>query len=101
VGSLLGATVLGVLGFILFSGTIYFAFVGGAAGFALGRLLGSRMRRRKKASEPLNQNEVYQLRLACLLIWLKEQKQKKYNRIETFAEAIEIVVDELRPALVL
>jgi hypothetical protein len=36
----------GVLGFVLFSGTIYLAFVGGAAGFALGRIIGSRWRRR-------------------------------------------------------
>ena len=56
VGSLLGAGLLGVLGFIIFSGTLVFAFVGGAAGFALGRVIGSRMKARRKAAEPLNEN---------------------------------------------
>ncbi len=59
VGSLLGASLLGLLGFVLFSGTLVFAFVGGAAGFALGRVIGSRWKARKKAAEPLNENQVY------------------------------------------
>jgi len=59
VGSLLGASLLGLLGFVLFSGTLVFAFVGGAAGFALGRFIGWRLKARKKAAEPLNENQMY------------------------------------------
>jgi hypothetical protein len=101
VGSLLGATLLGVLGLVLFSWSVPFAAVGGVAGFALGRLLGWKMRRRQTASQPLNQNEMYQLRLACLLIWLKQHKARKENTVESLAEAIEIAVNELRPCFAL
>ena len=59
VGSLLGAGLAGLLGFVLFSGTVVFAVVGAACGCCIGRVIGSRMKARRKAAEPLNENQTY------------------------------------------
>lgn len=101
IGGLIGGSILAVLGFVIFTGaTIIGGVVGGVLGFGLGNALGRRWRRNKLANQNLTREKIYELRLSCLIEYLKRIKKSSVP-ISEFAAILEYVVHEFRPALVL
>lgn len=100
-GSVVGAGVFGVLGFLLLSPTVVGGIAGGVVGLGVGHLVGRSMRKRRKiALSDVNMDKVYQLRLTCLLRYL-EKKMRAKTSLDAFLRIIERVVCEFRPAMVL
>lgn len=67
-------TVFGVIGFILFSGTIYLSLIGGLVGVAVGRAIGSRFRSRLRY-QSMDQRIIFEMEL--VLKWAQYQRKKK------------------------
>jgi len=100
-GSVIGAGVFGLLGFLLLSPTAIGGIAGGVVGLGVGHLVGRSLRKRRKiALSDVNMDKVYQLRLTCLLRYL-EKKMRAKTSLELFLRIIERVVCEFRPAMVL
>lgn len=66
-------TVFGVIGFILFSSTIYLSLIGGIVGIGVGRFIGSKFKSRMKYRS-LDQKIVYEMQL--LIKWAKKRRKK-------------------------
>lgn len=100
-GSVVGAGIFGLLGFLLLSPTVVGGIAGGVVGLGVGHLIGRSMRKRRKiALSDVNMDKVYQLRLTCLLRYL-EKKMRAKTPLSLFLLIIERVVCEFRPAFVL
>ena len=66
-------TVFGVMGFILFSGTIYLGLLGGVLGIGVGRLIGTRFKSRINYQN-LDQRVMFEMEL--IMKWAKTEYKK-------------------------
>jgi phosphoribosylformylglycinamidine (FGAM) synthase PurS component len=66
-------TVFGVIGFIIFSGTIYLSLIGGLIGVGVGRAIGSRFKSRLRY-QSLDQRIIFEMEL--VLKWATQQRKK-------------------------
>jgi gas vesicle protein len=79
-GAILGMTILGAVGFFAFSWTIVGGIIGGAVGIALGRYAGRKLRKRIKHKGPIIEEELYRIKMKCLLKLTKiHAADLKYN----------------------
>lgn len=79
-GAILGMTILGAVGFFAFSWTIVGGIIGGAVGIALGRYAGRKLRKRIKHKGPIIEEELYRIKMKCLLKLTKiHGSDLKYN----------------------
>lgn len=67
-------TVFGVIGFILFSSTIYLSLIGGIIGIGVGRFIGSKFKSRMRY-QSLDQKIIYEMEL--LLKWARRKRKKQ------------------------
>lgn len=73
-GTIIGMTIFGILGFIIFSGTIYLSVIGGVIGIGVGRLVGSQFKSRLRY-QSLDQRVIFEMELVCK--WAKQNRKKK------------------------
>jgi hypothetical protein len=69
IGSVLGASVFGVIGFIV--APVIGGIAGGVLGFGLGHAVGRRFKRNRKNLNNLNLTNEYELHLECVLTALQ------------------------------
>lgn len=90
-GTVIGMTVFGVMGLIIFSGTIYFSVVGGVVGMAIGRTLGKRFKKRT-SYHSMDQRIMFEMEV--ILKWAKVQLKKKNLEEKCLVLLIETVILE-------
>jgi hypothetical protein len=73
-GTIIGMTVFGIMGFIIFSGTIYLSVIGSVIGIGVGRLVGSRFKSRLRY-HTLDQRLIFEMKL--IMDWAKKERKKK------------------------
>ena len=103
IGSVIGAGVMGFLGFILVSSmTIVGGLAGGVVGLGIGHLVGRKWKKRKHPVVSLARDKQYLLRLASLVEYLKRlRKSSSEMPLYVYISVLEKVVSEFRPAMVL
>ncbi|CAG9321279.1 unnamed protein product [Blepharisma stoltei] len=101
IGTILGGSILAVLGFVIFTGaTVVGGVVGGILGLGIGHVLGRRWKRHKIPRNNITREKEYELRLYCLLQFMKKLKKSKVP-ISDYAGILEQVINEFRPAFIL
>jgi hypothetical protein len=73
-GTIIGMTVFGIMGFIIFSGTIYLSVIGSVIGIGVGRLVGSRFKSRLRY-QSLDQRLIFEMKL--VIKWAKQERKNK------------------------
>jgi len=91
-GSVIGMTVFGVLGFVIFSGTLYLSVLGGLLGIGIGRLIGTRFKSKLK-HQNLDQRVMFEMEL--ILKWARVKRKKKFLDDLCFVLLIETVIMEV------
>ncbi|CAD8068534.1 unnamed protein product [Paramecium sonneborni] len=99
-GTIIGMTVLGMIGFLALGFTFLGAIGGGAIGIILGRYLGRKISKRI-ATKGINVTEfdIFVIRVKCLLKWGKLIMVKYTNDINLQRFCIERILTEIKPLL--
>lgn len=92
VGSIIGATVFGLAGFLLLSFTVIGALAGGVLGVAVGRYAGKKMTKTFKKKKRITQEDFFRIKLQCLLKWGKMQKSDLARNLNVYRMTIEKVI---------
>lgn len=109
VGSIIGATVFGLAGFLLLSFTVIgalagkFGFhkpvayccIGGVLGVAVGRYAGKKMTKTFKKNKKITEEDFFRIKLQCLLKWGKMQKDDQANNLNLYRMSLEKVNSRL------
>jgi hypothetical protein len=99
VGTILGMTVLGVVGFLAFSFTIVGGICGGVIGIGLGRYAGKKIKRRVKHKKPLTGEEMYKIKLQVMVKWGEISARELQLNINDYRMILEKIIEEFAPAL--
>ncbi|CAG9332240.1 unnamed protein product [Blepharisma stoltei] len=100
-GTIIGGSILAVLGFVIFTGaTVVGGIVGGVLGLGIGHALGRTWKRSKIPKNSLTKEKEYEFRLTCLMYYMKKLKKSKIP-ISDFAGILEHIINEYRPAFIL
>jgi hypothetical protein len=99
VGTIIGMTVLGLVGFFTFSFTIVGGVVGGVIGIGLGRYAGRKLIRRIKRKKILTQEEMYKIKLEVMIKWGELAMNELNLNINEYRLVLEKVIEEFAPAL--
>ena len=75
IGTLIGMSFLGAIGFVALSFTLVGGIAGGVVGIVLGRYAGHKISRKIKRKNPLTQKEYFIIKLQVFLKWLDFQKK--------------------------
>ena len=70
-GALVGMGSLGLVGFTLFSGTLFFGIGGGVLGMGLGGMIGSKMKRKTNLNK-FTADQLISFRVNCIIEWTKK-----------------------------
>ncbi|CAD8089429.1 unnamed protein product [Paramecium sonneborni] len=99
-GTIIGMTVLGVIGFLALGFTFLGAIGGGAIGIILGRYLGRKISK-KIATKGINLTEfdIFVIRVKCLLKWGKLIMAKYTNDINLQRFCVQRILTEIKPLL--
>ncbi|CAD8163996.1 unnamed protein product [Paramecium pentaurelia] len=99
-GTIIGMTVLGVIGFLALGFTFLGAIGGGAIGIILGRYLGRKISK-KIATKGINLTEfdIFIIRVKCLLKWGKLIMIKYTNNINLQRFCVQRILTEIKPLL--
>ncbi|CAD8148626.1 unnamed protein product [Paramecium octaurelia] len=99
-GTILGMTVFGVIGFLALGFTFLGAIGGGAIGIILGRYLGRKISK-KIATKGINLTEfdIFVIRVKCLLKWGKLIMIKYMNNINLQRFCVQRILTEIKPLL--
>ena len=91
-GTVVGMTVFGAMGFIIFSGTIYLSLLGGLLGLGVGRMIGSRLQRQIDC-QSLDLRVMFEMEL--VIKWAKRQRKKKLLDDTWFVLLLETIIMEI------
>jgi hypothetical protein len=72
-GALVGAGSLGLVGFTLFSSTVFFGIGGGILGMGLGAMIGSKMKRKTNLNK-FTADQLISFRVSCIIEWTKKNQ---------------------------
>src|SRR5690349_17897911 len=84
-------TVLSLFGFFAFSFTIVGGIAGGVVGGTIGRYAGKKLRKKIKRKEPLTQEELYRIKIQCMIQLGKLQKNLLKHNLNKYRTLIEKV----------
>ncbi|EGR28919.1 start domain protein [Ichthyophthirius multifiliis] len=96
VGSFIGITVIGVLGFLA-SGLNPIGLIAGAiAGGFIGQYAGRKIKKKLITNKKLLQNDLFQLKLKCLIQFGYESMKIYKNDLNTYRFFVEKIIQELK-----